>query len=330
MHHAYANEPSVRWCPLSACATCTRVCSSSTTFMATLEYMDIPVGAMRLLSISDTTYRKKGQVNNDIRPACSATNHDWSPVTRSLSRFTKPTGISESLLHRASQRRGSSSSSISSALTSPLLAISLLPQLLLSSSLPPSSLNSASTPFLNATPATIQFGQSSRCRAHAEMIILLRNYLQEIWYHMTTNFKRFVTVIDQYFWLQDRIKEIMLWERVWEVCGWHFMHFSVRFNSYISLNIWPFVKVRFHSRLKLLLPQVIILIGIILMYPYPPTSSLSSDPLFSTADNTPSSSSSVLPIEDYTLAIYYSRYSKPNRGYVSYNISGFSLLFFAW
>ena len=284
---------------------------------------------MHLLSISDTIYRKKGQVNNDIRPASSATNHDWSPVTRSLSRFTKP--ISESLLHRASQRRGSSSSSTSSALTSPSLAISLLPQLLLSSSesLPPSSLNSASTPFLNATPATIQFGQSSRCRAHAEMIILLRNYLQEIWYLMTTNFKCFVTVIDQYFWLQDRIKEIMMWERVWEVCGWHFMRFSVRFNSYISLNIWPFVKVRFHSRLKLLLPQVIILIGIILvMYPYPPTSSLSSDPLFSTADNTPSSS--VLPIEDYTLAIYYSRYSKPNRRYVSYNISGFSLLFFAW
>ena len=289
--------------------------------MATLEYMDIPVGAMRLLSISDTIYRKKGQVNNDIRPA---TNHDWSPVTRSLSRFTKPI----SLLHRASQRRGSSSSSTSSALTSPSLAISILPQLLLSSSLPPSSLNSASTPFLNATPATIQFGQSSRRRAHAEMIILLRNYLPEIWYLMTTNFKRFVTVMDQYFWLQDRIKEIMLWERVWEVCGWHFMHFSVRFNSYISLNIWPFVKVRFHSRLKLLLPQVIILIGIILMYPYPPTSSLSSDSLFSTADNTPSSS--VLPIEDYTLAIYYLRYSKPNGRYVSYNISGFSLLFFAW
>ena len=145
--------------------------------MATLEYMDIPVGAMHLLSISDTIYRKKGQVNNDMRPA---TNHDWSPVTRSLSRFTKP--ISESLLYRASQRRGSSSSSTSSALTSPSLAISLLPQLLLSSSesLPPSSLNSASTPFLNATPATIQFGQSSRCRAHAEFIILLRNYLQEI------------------------------------------------------------------------------------------------------------------------------------------------------
>ena len=33
--------------------------------MATLEYIDIPVGATR---ISDTINGKKGQVNNDIRP----------------------------------------------------------------------------------------------------------------------------------------------------------------------------------------------------------------------------------------------------------------------
>ena len=46
----------------------------------------------------------------------------------------------------------------------------------------------------------------------------------------------------------------------------------------------------FYPRLILLLPQVALIGTILATYPYPPTSSSSSDPLFYATDNTPLSS----------------------------------------
>ena len=166
--------------------------------MATLEYIDIPVGAMRLRGISNTINGKKGQVNNDIRPA--------TKIMTGLPNPSPPPSPTPS------KRRGSTSS----ALSSPSPAISLLPQLLLSSSLPPSSSNPASTSSLNATPtatgptSTIQ---SSRKNDHSFTLLSSRDPISIP--VMTTNFKRFVSVIGPVFWLQDRIEEIMLWKRGW-------------------------------------------------------------------------------------------------------------------
>ena len=169
-------------------------------FMATLEYIDIPVGAMRLRGISDTINGKKGQANNDIRPA--------TKIMTGLPNPSPPPSPT-------SKRRGSSSST-SSALSSPSPAISLLPQLLLSSSLPPSSLNPASASSSNATPTVTSPSstfQSKRKNGHSFTLLSSRDPISIP--VMTTNFKRFVSIIGPVFWLQDRIEEIMLWKRGW-------------------------------------------------------------------------------------------------------------------
>ena len=174
--------------------------SSSTTFMATLDYIDIPVGAMRLRGIPDTINGKMGQVNNDIRPAAKIMTGLPNPSPPS-----SPT---------SSKRRGSLSST-SSALSPSSPAISHLPQLLLSSSLPPSSLNPASPSSSNATPITGPSAtpQSSRKKNHSFTLLSSRDPISIPL--MTTNFKRFVSVIGPVFWLQDRIEEILLWKRGW-------------------------------------------------------------------------------------------------------------------
>ena len=64
---------------------------------------------------------------------------------------------------------------------------------------------------------------------------------------------------------------------------------SVRFNSHISLNVSPICELGFYPRLILLLPQVIMIGVILASYPYPQTTSSSSDPIFHTTDNIPSS-----------------------------------------
>ena len=243
--------------------------------MATLEYIDIPVGATQLRGISDTNNGKKGQVSSDIRPA-----------TKIMTGLPNPSPPSPT----SSKQRGSllSSSSTNPALSSP--ALSLLPQLLLSSSLPPSSSNPAD-PSSNATQTTTGLSITPKnSRKNDQSISLLSSRDPISIPTMTTNFKRFVSVIGPVFWLQDRVEEIMLWKRGWLrttvwmasyafLCSFQFSHSLLEHLTHLR-------KLGFYPRLLLLLPQVV-MIGIILAtYPYPPTSSSSSNPLFHTADNT--------------------------------------------
>ena len=234
--------------------------------MATLEYIDIPDGATQLRGISNNT----GQVSNDIRPA--------TKIMTGLPPSPSPFKERGSLL--------SSSLSTNSALSSP--ALSLLPQLLLSSPLPPSLSNPAIVSSSNATPASSSSSpQNCRKNDHYSKSLLSSRDPISI-PMMTSNFKRFVSVIGPVFWLQDRIEEIMLWK-----CGWlkttAWMASYAFFCSFQFLHVLEHLthlcKLGFYPRLLLLLPQVAI-IGIILAtYPYPPTSSSSSDPLFYAADD---------------------------------------------
>ena len=151
--------------------------------MATLDYIDIPVGATRLRAIS----QKKAQFSNDMRPA-----------TKIMTSLPNPSPPPSPTL---SKRRPSLLSSTTS-LTSP--ALSLLPQLLLSSTLPPSSPHSA------AASSSL----SSTTQNNSDQLLSSRDPISIP--TMTINFKRFVSVIGPVFWLQDRIEEIIMWKRGWK------------------------------------------------------------------------------------------------------------------
>ena len=162
-----------------------------------LEYIDIPVGTTRLRNTLET-HSGKAQVNDDIRPAAE--------IRTSLPNPSPPPSPT------LSKRRPSLLSSSTNSLTSP--AISLLPQLLLSSSLPPLSHNppvasSNTTP--TATPSSTP--QNSRKNDQSTTFLSSRDRISIP--IMTSNFKRFVSIIGPVFWLQDRIEEIILWKRGW-------------------------------------------------------------------------------------------------------------------
>ena len=144
--------------------------------MATLDYIDIPVGATRLRSLSNT----KNAKSHDIRPAPKITTSIPNP-----SPPPSPTSM---------KRRPSILSSTAASLASP--SLSLFPQLMLSASLPPLSPNPSATP----PPASNTDHSHLSSRDPLSLPI------------MSTNFKRFVSIIGPVFWLQDRVEEIMLWK----------------------------------------------------------------------------------------------------------------------
>ncbi|KAF8881838.1 hypothetical protein CPB84DRAFT_1817224 [Gymnopilus junonius] len=179
--------------------------------MATIDYIDVPLGATQLRNSSDAQH--------DIRPVPKITTsipHPSPPPSPSTSRIRRP-----SLL-----------SSTATSLSSPTL--SFIPQLLLSASLPPTK------------------------KSEPENVILLSSGDPLSLPIMSTNFKRFVSIIGPVFWLQDRIEEIVLWKRGW-------MRTAVWMAAYSFLCFYP--------RVILLLPHII-LIGVILAtYPYHTVSS---------------------------------------------------------
>ncbi|KAF8805325.1 hypothetical protein BYT27DRAFT_7169455 [Phlegmacium glaucopus] len=223
-----------------------------------MEYIEIPVSATRLRAVSETHREDKTHLSSDIRPA-----------TKILTSLPKPSPPSSPT---SSKRRPSLLSSSINSLASP--TISLLPQLLLSSTLPPLPPNPTASSS-NATPTTGSSSTPQSSRKNDQSMTLLSSRDPLSIPTTTTNFKRFVTIIGPVFWLQDRMEEIILWKRGW-------MRTAVWMAAYAFLCFYP--------RLILLLPQVAT-IGIILAsYPYPPSLSSSSDPLFCASDDTPSPS----------------------------------------
>jgi len=142
--------------------------------MAALDYIDIPVGATRLRSLSNAK-------SHDIRPAPKITTSIPNP-----SPPPSPTSM---------KRRPSILSS--TAMASP--SLSLFPQLVLSASFPPLSPNSG------ATPPPVPKSDPSHVKLLSSRVPLSLPV-------MSTNFKRFVSVIGPVFWLQDRVEEIILWK----------------------------------------------------------------------------------------------------------------------
>ena len=145
--------------------------------MAMLDYIDIPVGATRLRSLTNSTDNSK---SHDIRPAPKITTSIPNP-----SPPPSPTSM---------KRRPSILSSTAAALASP--SLSLFPQFMLSASLPPLSPNPSATP---PPAANINHNHISS-RDPLSLSI------------MSTNFKRFVSIIGPVLWLQDRVEEIILWK----------------------------------------------------------------------------------------------------------------------
>ncbi|KAJ3511622.1 hypothetical protein NLJ89_g3990 [Agrocybe chaxingu] len=206
--------------------------------MATLDYVEIPVGATRLRSASDTSKP------HDIRPAPKIFTSLPHPSPPSSPGVPPP--------------RQSILSSTAASLASPTMSV--IPQMLLSATLPPMSPTAAPA---QTTPSSGKKGEGSKPTLMSSKDPLSLPI-------MTTNFKRFVTVIGPVFWLQDRIEEIMLWKRGWP-------------RTAVWIAAYAFIC--FYPRVLLLLPHII-LIGVILAtYPYP--AKASSDPLNPSETATP-------------------------------------------
>lgn len=150
--------------------------------MATLDYVEIPVGSTRLRSGQND----KAQ---DIRPA--------PRISTSIPNPSPPTSPT------IRRRRSSLFATNASSLNSP--AMTFIPQMLLSAALPPSSSgpNSPTSPTMS-TP---------KQKAGQESYTLLSTRDPLSLPIMSTNFKRFVSIIGPVFWIQDRIEEIVLWKR---------------------------------------------------------------------------------------------------------------------
>jgi hypothetical protein len=97
---------------------------------------------------------------------------------------------------------------------------------------------------------------------------------------MSTNFKRFVSIVGPVFWLQDRVEEIILWKTgptrtlVWMAAYSFICMFHLLYPRFIGRQFKGFFP-----RILLLMPHII-LIGVILAtYPYP--SKAAEDPISS-------------------------------------------------
>jgi hypothetical protein len=89
---------------------------------------------------------------------------------------------------------------------------------LLSSSLPPSSSHPAvagsfSSNATQTTASSTSMPQKSRKKNQSISLLSSKDPISIP--ILTTNFKRFVSVIGPVFWLQDRVEEIILWKRGW-------------------------------------------------------------------------------------------------------------------
>ncbi|KAF7309941.1 hypothetical protein MIND_00366600 [Mycena indigotica] len=178
--------------------------------MASLDYIDVPAAASRLRDQNTQTKHNP----NHIRRA--------SRIVTSLPHPPPPP------LHRRSES--------ASSITSPTkTAVNLLPQMLLSS------LPSNESGATNNNPRAAKQPASSKGKLLSSRDPLSVPIL-------TVNFKRFVERVGPIFWLQDRIEEVVMWRRGWQVTG-----------AWIAG--WAFLC--YFPRLILLLPQII-LIGIML------------------------------------------------------------------
>ncbi|KAF9474279.1 hypothetical protein BDN70DRAFT_815947 [Pholiota conissans] len=187
--------------------------------MATLDYVDVPPGATRLRKQSNSP-PKKNDASEEIRPApkiFTSFPHPSPPAS--------PTSF----------KRRSLLTSTAESLASPTL--SLIPQLLLSSTLPSS----------NEVPNT-----STNPPKKGEPVLLSTRDPLSLPI-MSVNFKRFVSIIEPVFWLQDRIEEILFWKRGW-------MRTAVWMCAYVFLCFYP--------RLLLLLPHIALISIILSTYPY--------------------------------------------------------------
>ena len=146
--------------------------------MDMLDYIDIPVGATRLRSLSNSSNNAK---SHDIRPAPKITTSIPNP-----SPPPSPTSM---------KRRPSILSSTAASLASP--SLSLFPQFMLSAWLPPLSPNSSATP---PPPASNSNHSHLSSRDPLSLPII------------STNFKRFASIVGPVLWLQDRVEEIILWK----------------------------------------------------------------------------------------------------------------------
>ena len=142
--------------------------------MDALDYIDIPIGATRLRNT-------KNAKSHDIRPAPKIITAVPNP-----SPPPSPTSM---------RRKPSILASPATSLAPPTL--SLIPQLMLSASLPPSLPNPSAT-----APAA-----SKTDPIHAT---LLSSRDPPSFPIMTINFKRFLSIVEPVFWLQDRVEEVIL------------------------------------------------------------------------------------------------------------------------
>ncbi|KAF8177855.1 integral peroxisomal membrane peroxin-domain-containing protein [Pholiota molesta] len=166
--------------------------------MATMDYVDVPPGAIRLRKPPKSTAKDDG-ASTELRPLpkiVTALPHPSPPPS--------PTSF----------RRKSLLAATAESLASPTL--SLIPQLLLSSMLP----DAATHPCTSAP------------RTKGEVVLLSTKDPLSLPI-MSVNFKRFVTIVGPVFWLQDRVEEILLWKRGWMrtavwMCAYAFLCFYPR------------------------------------------------------------------------------------------------------
>ncbi|PPR04360.1 hypothetical protein CVT24_013194 [Panaeolus cyanescens] len=229
--------------------------------MATLDYIDIPAGATRLRTQSSgsTNDTKQASSTNDIRPA--------PRITTSLPHPSPPSSPTQT-----KSPTGSTFGNISSP------TVGLLPQLMLQASIPGlMTAPAAGTAGGPAAAAGANVPTNPRGKLDAEPYTLLSTRDPLSLPIMTTNFKRFVSIIGPVFWLQDRVEEIVLWK-----CG------------HIWTGIWMGVYglICFFPRALLLVPHLGLIAIILATYPYP--SSPSDSPIYningeSTSEGSPGS-----------------------------------------
>ncbi|KJA20142.1 hypothetical protein HYPSUDRAFT_204027 [Hypholoma sublateritium FD-334 SS-4] len=154
--------------------------------MATMDYVDVPAGAVRLRHTTP-----KDDPSSEILPVpriYTSYPHPSPPPS--------PTTV---------QRRASLFSASTDSLASPTLA--LIPQLLLSSTLAGTADGVSAS---GSAPAT---GTGTARRTDEPVYMSSKDPLSLP--TMSVNFKRFVSIIGPVFWLQDRIEEVVLWKRGW-------------------------------------------------------------------------------------------------------------------
>ncbi|KAH9480863.1 hypothetical protein JR316_0007465 [Psilocybe cubensis] len=212
--------------------------------MATMDYIEIPEGATRLRGMSDQQHQRDDEKqHHDVRPAAKITTSIPNP---SPPHSPTPRTRRQSLL-----------STTANSLNSPTSAMSFIPQMLLSAALPPVSPGSPTS----TTPTLPNLKRTGLPESYTLMSTKDPLSLPI----MSTNFKRFVTIIGPVFWLQDRIEEIILWKR-----------------GTLRTAVWMAAY------------AFILLIGVILAtYPYP--ASASADPLYSSSDANSASPPSTSP-----------------------------------